>query len=45
MNTGTISLNAEDGSTSSSAAPVMPPSTDIVPRRTARARWPASSAR
>ena len=33
MNTGTIALNAEAGSTSSSTAPVMPPSTDIVPSR------------
>ncbi len=45
MNTGTISLNAEEGSTSSSTAPVTPPSTDIVPRRSARERCPASSAR
>ena len=45
MNTGTIALNAEAGSTSSSTAPVMPAGTDIAPRRSTRARWPASSRR
>ena len=45
MKTGTIALNADAGSTSSSTAPVMPPSTDIVPSRIARLRWPASSLR
>ena len=45
MNTGTIALNAEAGSTSSSTAPVMPPASDIAPKRSTRARWPASSRR
>src|ERR1700726_620366 len=45
MNTGTIVLNAAAGRTSRRTAPVMPPSTDIAPKRTIRRPWPASSRR
>ena len=45
MNTGTIALKAEAGATSSATAPVIPPSSDIAPKRSTRALWPASSRR
>ena len=45
MNAGTIASKAESGSTSSSTAPVIPPSTDATVKRSVRVRCPSSSRR
>jgi hypothetical protein len=45
MNAGTIASNAEAGRTSSSTAPVIPPSTEATAKRSVRVRCPLSSRR